>query len=373
MSEYKILHFNESDQDKVHAFLQKEYPRRGDFMEQHGDWLYRGNKWRWVVMNEETDEVMGHLGTLPVHILLNGEPRESCWGIDLVVGHGFRNRKLYWAIDYGLRYNTPLYLAYPNKATRLLTKQTKWLQRDSGFRFAIPLSPWAVGYMLHAKAGARRPRNMRRVSKRKKFRYRIEDKLTSIAAGGAAWPFTRLARVYLARYRAKGAYQLDDPSATFLADVFMRHNLHGSILTNYRDEAYIQWRFLDSPMADEMRYYAAGPADAPTHILIARTAPYRGHQVTRILDMFGDLDNMDGMMDALRLAMHDAVRAKTEMITTIATLPAIDAMLRQAHFIDYDDLIFACISRDKSLMEAVHAAELAHWTFSDCDFDFTLV
>jgi hypothetical protein len=316
---------------------------------------------------------MAHVGTLPVNILLNGEPQETCWAIDLMVGHGFRDRKLYWAVDYGLRYNPPLVLAFPNTYTRIFSKHTKWLQRESGFRLAIPLSPWAVGYMLKIKADSRRPRNMRRVSKRKKFRYRIEDKLTSIAAGGAAWPATRLARIYLARYRAKGAYRLDDPSAAFLADVFMRHNRPGSIVTDYRDEAHIQWRFLDSPMADELQYYAAGPADAPTHILIARTAPYHGHQVTRILDMFGDLDHLDGMLDALRLAMRDAARARTELITTVATLPAIGAMLRQAHFIDYADLIFACMSKETSLMEAVHAAELAHWTFADSDFDVVLM
>jgi hypothetical protein len=48
-------------------------------------------------------------------------------------------------------------------------------------------------------------------------------------------------------------------------------------------------------------------------------------------------------------------------------------MLRQAHFIDYADLIFACLSEDKALMEATHAVELAHWTFADSDFDVVLM
>lgn len=375
MSEYKILHFNESDQDKVHAFLRKEYPRRGEFMEQYGEWLYRDNRWRWVAVDADDGTVAAHVGTLPLNILLNGRIRETCWVIDLMVGHGFRDRRLFWQMHSVLPANVELIMAFPNRYTRLFTKQTKWPQREMGFRFAIPLSPQAVGFMLKIKADSRRPHNMHRVSKWKQTQYRIEDRLTRIAAAGAIWPFTRLARFHLSRYRPNTARRLENPNAEGLADVFMRYNRAGSIMTDYRDEAHMQWRFLDSPMADELSYYAAGPADAPTHILIARTAPYRGMSVTRIVDMYGDLDNLDGLRDALQLAMRDAARAGTEMITTIATLPAIETMLRQVRFMDYADLIFACWAEtNRPLMqETYEASALAHWTFADSDFDVVLV
>ncbi|MBN1563093.1 MAG: hypothetical protein JXA10_04595 [Anaerolineae bacterium] len=375
MPDYQVVHFNEADQDKVHAFLHEEYPRRGDFMEQHHAWLYRNDKWRWVIVDADDGSIAAHVALPPVNIWLNGRVQESCWTIDLMVGHGVRDRRLFWVLHSIVPTYVEVLMAFPNKYTRLFSKQAKWTQRESGFRFAMPLSPWSFGYILKIQADARRPRNMRRVSKWKKLRYRIVDRLTRIAAGGAIFPFTRLARFYLARYRPTTARELTRPSAALLAGVFKRHHLNSTIMTDYRDEDHLQWRFLDAPMADEFRYYAAGPTDAPTHIVIARTAPYRDHLVTRIVDMYGDLDDLDGLRDALRLAMRDAARAGADMITTIATLPALDALLRDLRFSEYGDLVFACWSEDnKALMQEIsEASASAHWTFADSDFDVVLM
>jgi hypothetical protein len=359
------------DQDRVNRFFQQEYPAsKADFLIQHGRWFYREvDEYNYVLVRDD-GEIVGHAGGLPLYAMLNGERQYVHWCIDLIVGKAYRARGYYRPLINDLQLIPELGIGFPNEMSRLLLKRSGWRLRWDGLRFSMPLSPTGSAYLMRVEAGLKRSRKARRRSQRIRLRFqRLADKARQLAALGLSGPVMARQRARLERYQPLSARRVMQPDAEQLADVFMRHTKPMPIMTIYRDADYLRWRYLESPFAAEMSYYVAGPADAPTHVLIARTAVFRGLTITRILDLFGALDDQDGLRDVIRLALRDAARARSDLITSTAWLPSVIESIRALDFREVEQLVFAWYSRHgPEMMDKVdHTAY--HWVMGDSDAD----
>ena len=78
-------------------------------------------------------------------------------------------------------------------------------------------------------------------------------------------------------------------------------------MTTSRDDSFFQQRYLEAPDRKELVFYEAGPTPAPSLALVARNHLRPEGPVTRILDLFGDLSDQDGMKDLLKFAVKDAI------------------------------------------------------------------
>ena len=357
--------------DKLNRFLKQEFPAsKAAFLEKHGTWFYhRTDVSRWVFMRED-GTIVAHAGGIKLWCLLNGERQSMHWCLDLIVGREYRNGNYHRTLIYTLQTIPELALGFPNDMSRLILRRAGWRLRSDGRRFSVPLSSVAFAYLLRVQAGMRRPRKARRRSQKIKMQIRrVTDKLTQLAARGLSWPLFQWRRSRLARYTPVTARRVLEPDADMLAGVFMRHNAPKQVMTMYRDADYLRWRYVESPLADEQAYYVAGPEDAPTHVLITRTAPFRGLQITRILDLFGDLDDQAGMRDVIQLALSDAARAKSALFTTTAWFPGLIETFRALKFWEVEELVFSWYSKHgKEMMDKVdHVAY--HWVMGDSDAD----
>jgi hypothetical protein len=363
-------HADEFGVDKVNRFLRQEYPAsKAEFLEKYGTWFYRTDADRRVLVRPD-GTIVAHAGGIKLTCLLNGERQSMHWCIDMIVGREYRNSGYHRPLIHTLHNIPELALGFPNDMSRLFLRRAGWRMRPDGLRFSMPLSPVALAYLLRVQAGMRRPRKVRRRSQKIMLRVqRVKDKLAQLAAFGVSEPYLRWRRARLANYTPVTARRITEPDADRLAGVFMRHNKPAQVMTMYRDADYLRWRYLESPFAAEMAYYVAGPADAPTHVLITRTAPFRGLQITRILDLFGDLDDQDGMCDVIRLALSDTARAHRDLITTTAWLSSVIETFRALNFWEVEQLVFGWYSKHGSeMMDKVdHVAY--HWVMGDSDAD----
>jgi hypothetical protein len=367
----QLILVSQFDPDKVDRFFQQEYPAsKAAFLRRYGRWFYRELDEYNYVMVRDDGEIIGHTGGIPLYAMLDGQRQSVHWCIDMLIGEAYRDRDYYRTLIYGLQHIPELGIGFANNMSRLLIKRAGWRLRWDGVRFSIPLSPRALAYLMRVQAGMKRTRRARRRSQKiKQLARRVTNKTFQLAAFGLSGPVMAWQRARLGRYQPVTARRVMDPDAEQLADVFMRHTQPMPIMTIYRDADYLRWRYLESPFAAEMAYYVAGPTDAPTHVLITRTAVYRGLKITRILDLFGALDDQDGLRDVIRLALRDTARARSDLITTTAWLPSVIESFRALDFREVEQLVFAWYSKHgPEMMDKVeHTAY--HWVMGDSDAD----
>ena len=69
----------------------------------------------------------------------------------------------------------------------------------------------------------------------------------------------------------------------------------------------LRWRYFEGPFRSEATFYVTGLPDRPTHYAIVRYLPHcDSAQKARILDIFGDFGDSEGLADLLRTIVRDA-------------------------------------------------------------------
>lgn len=367
----RLVLVSDFDQDKVNRFFRQEYPAsKADFLIRYGRWFYRELDEYNFVLVRDNGEIVGHAGGIPLYAMLDGQRQSVHWCIDLIVGAAHRALGYHRPLINDLQLIPELGIGFPNEMSRLLLKRAGWRLRWDGLRFSMPLSPKGLAYLMRVQAAMKRPRKARRRSQKIRPRLqRLTGKAMQLAALSLSGPTMFWRRARLGNYQPGTARRIMQPDAEQLADVFMRHTRPMPIMTIYRDADYLRWRYLESPFAAEMAYYVAGPDDAPTHVLITRTAVFRGLKITRILDLFGDLDDQDGLRDVIRLALRDAARAHSDLITSTAWLSSVIESFRALDFWEVEQLVFGWYSKHgPEMMDRVeHTAY--HWVMGDSDAD----
>jgi len=160
-----------------------------------------------------------------------------------------------------------------------------------------------------------------------------------------------------------------NPDPETLAQVFMQYNADSSLMMTYRDAEYIQWRFLDAPYRNDLLFYFAGSdKNKPNLVLVARRMELYGLRTVRLLDLWGNIDDVANLHDIIALAMKDAAQWEVEQIIAITTVPIINQVLRSLGFGMRQEIAFCWYTEDETEHRIV-TDNRGHWMFADYDFD----
>jgi hypothetical protein len=139
-------------------------------------------------------------------------------------------------------------------------------------------------------------------------------------------------------------------------------------ITTYRDADYFQWRYFEAPYRSELDFYVDGANSCPAHCVIARHVRFQDVMTTRILDVFGDFDDLNGLKDILKFAAKDAINHLSGQITILVTLPQLRSALRSIGFQIVSSSRFCWYSTSPEIMNSF-SKSLYHWSLADSDND----
>ncbi|MEW6716800.1 MAG: GNAT family N-acetyltransferase [Chloroflexota bacterium] len=347
-----LITADQIDKPALEAFLRKVYPPpKANFLHAHGEWWHSGENNRWVLLvddqtcGEHSRTIAGYCAVIPTRVLIQGEETPAIWWVDLIIAPEFRGRGLQTLFDAKIRNIDVLKLGVPNARAAKIHRKHGWGVRQDYRVFLLPLHPLQL-------------KSLRNVSG-------LRGKLQRTAALGLT-PLTALLRRRLSTYLPHTARRLESPSPDILADVFHRYHPTG-LNTTYRDAAYIQWRFLEAPYRNELSFYLAGPGPSPSHYLVIRQFPTQGSLFTRILDLYGDFSDQEGVKDILHLALKDIVSTSSSQVTVMVTLPELKSIFRSLGFLVSTVSRFCWHSFSQASMQALKRSN--YWTLADSDND----
>ena len=337
---------SEVDAGRTADFLRRSFSAaKADFLIQHGDWLHRGGDTRWVL--EVDDEIAGYCSLIPVTCSVEGRPQPAVWWVDLVIAPSFRGRGLQTHFDELVRSRHALLLGFPNALAARIHRHHGWGVRGDLKTVLLPLNPW----------------KMRRIRRASGFR--------GAALRFAALALSPLAALYRLRvtsYRPRSARVVEVVDYELLSRV-AEENLDPSVVTTWRDAAYLRWRYGESPYPCIV-YVAGSSADSesPKAVLIARRIGSGASLMERWLDIFGDLEDSDVLDDLLRAAARESARAGAVQITALAAHRTLLAALRRVGFVLSSTSRFCWFDeRPETISQIADSAH--HWSLGDSDND----
>jgi GNAT superfamily N-acetyltransferase len=298
------------DPRALSSFLYQAYrPGKASFLDQHGEWWHRGQHNRWVI--EQDGEVVAYCAVIPTVLRVAGERRPAVWWVDLVVDPAHRGRGLQHILDERVRSAAPLVVGFPNELAAAIHRRHGWGVRDDLEVRLLPLHP--AGIVRH-RAADNRPGPMMRSA--------------ALLAAPAAAVLRRRLMTRVSRFSGV----LDRPGGGELAEIFSSAQLNG-VATTDRDRDYIEWRYLGAPYRDELAVVGGGRGDRPSTIAVVRVMDGGGDTVSRILDLFGDLDDWEVVHDVLLTAARHSLRCGACQVTAMAANLGLLRHLRRAGFL----------------------------------------
>jgi hypothetical protein len=325
-------------------FLQRNFPQpKSDFLRDFGDWWHRGAENRWVVLAD--DDIGAYYGFIPVQCLVKGGVLPAVWWVDLVVDPYFRGKGVQTTIDKELRATDRIMIGFPNELAASIHRKHGWGVREDLRVLMLPLKPLEVS-------------NIRRTRGIKGFALK----------GGALIlsPLMCVLRRWYGYYQPRSSHNFEPTNGDVIVDVFQKYHQTMGV-TILRDADYIQWRYLDSPYRSQLAFYMHSRDGIPTHILILRHLASDGSVITRILDIFGDFNDLEGVRDLVRLAIKDAVILGSTQVTIMATLPELHSCLQSVGFIIKNPARFCWYTSSPEIMQSFSGP--FHWNLADSDND----
>jgi len=348
MSDVTIKSVAHQDQTEIDRFLPRVYkPEKAEFLRLHRKWWYRGGDYQYAGVTPE-GRVVAHTAMVPFVVHLAGTSLASLWWVDLVVDPEFRGQGLQTQLDDCVRASADLTFAWPaRELSAKMFQKHGWELRENSFFLSFPLKLSVMNFI--------------------RLRGGLKGRVLKLVAS-LTNPFAALLRLYLSRYKPEGAYRFDSPDANVLAEVFARYNANRNWVMADRSTDFIRWRFLESPYFDQHQFYGFGEANNLCLILITRTLLVSGVKTTRLVDIFGDLDDVIGLRDILKLAIRDAARQGSDEIVAIASYPTLVSSLRDVGLKFSRKLLFCWHTHDAQKNQILDQS-LSHWTYADSDCD----
>ena len=131
-------------------------------------------------------------------------------------------------------------------------------------------------------------------------------------------------RQHLARYRPRSTEKLAGVDPDDLASIAARQA--SSITSIRRDREHLHWRYVDCPYCDDLDVYVTGGSIAA----VVRRCVDGDRRFSRILDVFGDLDDVAGLTDLLGTIVRDACRRDDAQIAVFTSLDNLRYAARSA-------------------------------------------
>lgn len=344
-STVRLVSAQEIEPNQLLTLLAQAYgPARARFYVEHGDWLYRGRDTRIVALCEGV--AAGYRAMVPTMCFFEGRELPGVWAMHLYVAPAFRGRGLQRLLDQQLLDAAGLRMSFPNElGAKIYVKQGYGLRQDVKRQVAL-LRPEVVLRTKDASGKARIREDIR------VFKHS---------------PIAAAVRGVAARYRPRATDTTDSLTPSDLETIFRRH-VTGELATTSRTAEFLQWRYLEAPYLSELRFYLTGPADKPTHYAVVRYVPYRHSERVRVLDIFGNFGNTDGLLDLMRTIVRDAAIRGAALVETLAPYRPLARAARSAGLLVADAGRFRWLADDQAVHERFRTVPL-HWTFGDAEND----
>ncbi len=338
---FEVRPVTDFDSAKVDQFMRKFMNNhRADFLRDHGDWKHRGHANRYVVAHKSTGEMAGYFACTPIELLINDVPQSAVWLMDLFVLPEFRGRGLQRLTDAVGRELNDIQVAFPNPLASGIHRKHGWGVREDYRVVMLPLRPNELPHIERLTGWKR-----------------ILARSAAIMAEPAFMAYRAWMR------RQTGATKLTNPDADHMAAVFNSQN--STWVTVNRTSDYLRWRYLDCPHREQLSFYHYDN----DIVMVTRTYNRRnGTRITRILDIFGNLANQNGVAMLIRAAVQEAIREKSAYITALVTNELWHRELKRQGFLLGTVSRFRWISRDPALMQAIENGP-CHWCLADSDND----
>lgn len=337
----RLIDAAQADPGELASLLQEAFgPLTGRFLVEHGDWLHRGPDRRWVAVCDGA--VAGYRAMLPSVCLLEGKEIPVAWAHDLYVSPRFRGRGLQRLLDDHLwenarREKAGLLMSFPNEAgAKIYAKQGSGVREDLRW-FSMSLRPRLLAGRTPGIRGA-----LRRAG----------------SSGLAA-----AVRARASRYVPRRTEVVDSPDPGMLEDLFRRY-VPRDLATTLRSAEFLRWRYLDAPYRSELRFYLTGPQDRSTHYAVVRHLGPAGARTVRILDVFGDFGDAEGLSDLFRSVVRDATREGAASVVFRAFLPGLAQAAHSAGLLHTGRSRFRWLADDPSVHERLFSIDL-HWVYGD--------
>jgi hypothetical protein len=262
--------------------------------------------------------------------------------MDLFVPPKERGRGLQRVTDDFARSLPGLHLGFPNHLAAKIHHGHGWGVRDDLAVMMLPLRPLHLPQL----------KNLHGVRS-----------LLAGAAAAALLPAVALARRAVASPADREARLSRQPESARLVCA-----CPGDSVTTSRTAEWFTWRFLDSPHREQYSYYETGPLQSPSIVAVTRTFMRSSATVVRILDLFGDLHDRQGVKAVLRAIVADAAHRGAVAVTALAGNSYIRSSLRRAGFLLQRATRLRWWTADSALMQNLADVE-CHFSLADSDND----
>jgi GNAT superfamily N-acetyltransferase len=319
-------------------------PVSSRFLEEHGGWWHRGPGHRLVALCDGV--VAGYRGFVPSVIQVKDREVPAIWAMHLYVAPRFRGRGLQRALDQRLIDEAELRMSFPNATgAGIYAKQGYGLREDLQV-LRLPLRPRFLQAVRAARVGRKR----------------------LLPAGAlAVSPLASAYRAYALRYKPTRTEIVTSPDVRVLETVFRMYAARYPA-TTLRSAEHLRWRYFDAPHRSEFVFFLTTLRERPTHYGIVRYFAFDDLTRARILDIFGDPDDSEGLADLLRTVIRDAIGRESVYVSTIASSPGLAAAARSAGFLLSKGLRFRWRADDLAIHREL-GLNKPYWTLGDGEND----
>lgn len=344
MPKIELLDASQIEENDLDVFLGKVYtPDHCKFLRDNGAWWHQANSNRLVILVDRN--IAGYCSLIPSRIWVGGSVQPALWWVDLIIKPEYRGQGLQSLFDQHVRGLASLMLGFPNEIAGRIHQKHGWGVREDDRMMLLPLIPSKVR-MVRTAEGMR----------------------GGLVRAGAYMldPFVKAWKRWLAAQPTDLIEHLSLVDGNILASIF-RNNVSTDVNTTWRDEGYFKWRYQNAPEPGEYSCFIAS-THTPTHYLIARHVSRNdGFTGTRILDLFGNVQNHATIKNLLISAIKDAIAHGSSQITLMASDPNIRHAAHQLGFIISRKFGFCWWSEKRDLMDAFEKNN--YWTLGDSDND----
>jgi GNAT superfamily N-acetyltransferase len=314
-------------------------PKMTRFLMEHDEWMHRGPGGQYVATVDGA--VAGYRGIIPAACSLGGVERSGVWAVNLYVRPLFRGLGLQKLLDAKVLEAGSLRMSFPGPLGAAIYAKQGYSIREDLWEWHMPLFP----ALYWRSRGA------------------------SVRAIVRQAPAATQARLFLTRtrgFRPKRTRSMGPADLAALEDIYRRY-VGDRVVTTVRDADFLNWRYLAAPYDDELAFYVTDGPTRASHYAVVRFATSPSAPA-RILDLFGDLQDTEGLTDILRSVIRDAACRRCSHVSILVSSPQLASAVRSCRFFPINPFRFRWSADDPQFHHDLATAGLC-WTLGDSDND----
>lgn len=241
MIDYNIINISQVKIDHLSEFYKKAFNKRHITLIKHWKWWYRNNYLGYEpLILSYRNEIIGQAGLIPVKIRINNKTLPAIWFVDFVILPKFQGKGFGKILTEAWMKICPNQITYCNDKSLKIFKKFGWVENKFTQRLARPINPlkWVPFF--------------------KKFEFNFLDKL-----------FKDNLKKKIDSTIKINPYSFEENYKV----IFDSFNKNFKILSNnngiVRDEEWLNWRLMECPFKNNIRFFEYKGNIAIAHIFIS--------------------------------------------------------------------------------------------------------